>query len=223
MTSISPVKSKRARAGRPRRLSLDAILDMAERIGFDDLDMKTLAEALDVGIATLYGYVSGRGELLTLVAGRQIRQEPVNDTGQSWQEAVRTFADVSYQTYFAEPSLIEHVIKGDLGPASEADHLDTFLAILLDRGFSPESAIALFGEIMSIVAGAAVVATNLRKGGGQRGRYARALRSLLDEHDENDLVALRRCAELRISMPAFDGYQPSLDRMLRDYAKHLLE
>jgi AcrR family transcriptional regulator len=212
----SPKRLRRPKAGRPRRLTLDAILDAANDIG-PDLDMKAIADALGVGVGTLYGYVDGRDDLVKLVAGRHARYEPVRDTGQPWQEAVLSLTDTIFRSYVTNPSLVTHIMNCDVGPAAEVRHLDAFLAILLDRGFSPADSIALYGEVIVIAVGAAVLTSNMQAAGGKRGSFATSLRFLLDRRGEHELGALRRCAELRIDMPDFKGYLPALNRLCAEF------
>ena len=57
--------------GRPRRLTLDQLLDTALDMGLAELSMKDLASRLEVGIATLYRYVDNREALIRLAAGRR--------------------------------------------------------------------------------------------------------------------------------------------------------
>ena len=91
MTS-SLQKPTPGRRGRPRRLTLDAIVDTACDLPAGNLDMASIASRLKVGVATLYGYVEGREHLLRLVAERKGQLQPIVDNGQSWQDILREHA-----------------------------------------------------------------------------------------------------------------------------------
>lgn len=60
-------KSQKARAGRPRQVSTEKIVEAAVSIGFVDLSMSSVAAALGVNHSTLYNYVSSREELISLM------------------------------------------------------------------------------------------------------------------------------------------------------------
>ena len=72
------------RAGRPRRLTLDQILDAGLAIGLDNnLTMAAVAERLGVSATVLYGYVSGREELIRFASARAAMDHDFpNDEGQ---------------------------------------------------------------------------------------------------------------------------------------------
>ena len=94
--SFSPAQptalaGKRA-VGRPRRLTLDAIVDAACLVGIERLEMCTVAQQLNTGVATLYGYVRGRDHLLELVAERMASRAISDNYGGTWQEVLHGHA-----------------------------------------------------------------------------------------------------------------------------------
>ncbi|MDO6414525.1 hypothetical protein Q4F19_09045 [Sphingomonas sp. BIUV-7] len=149
---LSPIKKM---AGRPRRLTLDAIVDAACDIGIARLEMGLLAERLNTGVATLYGYVKGREHLLALVTQRLAGQALVPDRGQSWQDIIREHAAVTFAIFEASPELITNLIVGgaDLQSASYAQLI---LDMLIGRGLSPRAAANVYIEANQVVLGAAI-------------------------------------------------------------------
>lgn len=85
-----------------RNLDLDKILDRATELigeqGLAAITMPVLARALNVRSQSLYHYVSGRKQLLSLVGARQIRvlrkQLMNNLIGLSGRDALLKFADI---------------------------------------------------------------------------------------------------------------------------------
>jgi AcrR family transcriptional regulator len=103
LESGMPRQAKRT-VGRPRRLTLDAIVDAACEVGIAKLEMSLVAERLNTGVATLYGYVRGRDHLLELVAQRLVGQALIKDEGQSWQDILREHATITYRLFRSLPA-----------------------------------------------------------------------------------------------------------------------
>jgi AcrR family transcriptional regulator len=81
------------RPGRKPTLSLEAIVTAAiavlDESGVSGLSMRRVAEQLGSGAASLYGYVSGRDELLELVYDELVGQVPLpNPDADHWREQV---------------------------------------------------------------------------------------------------------------------------------------
>lgn len=96
-----------------RTLDLDKILDKAgeliDKDGLTSTTMPTLAKALGVRSQSLYHYVSGRKQLLSLVGARQIKvlhHKLVNNLmGLSGEEALLKFADITRNFILNDPAL----------------------------------------------------------------------------------------------------------------------
>lgn len=155
MESDIPEPAHRKTIGRPRRLTLDIIVDAACEIGIAQLDMGLLAERLNTGVGTLYGYVRGRDHLLELVAQRLAGSAMVKDRGQSWQEIMREHAAVTFALFESLPQLITNLIVGDADQAS-ASYAELILDMLVSRGLSRRNALDLYLETSQVVLGAAI-------------------------------------------------------------------
>lgn len=96
-----------------RSLDLDKVIAKAIEIinndGLEAATMPNLAKALGVRSQSLYHYVSGRNQLLSLVGASRIRalhQKLVNNLiGLSGQEAVIRFADIVRDFVLKDPAL----------------------------------------------------------------------------------------------------------------------
>lgn len=142
-------------AGRPRRLTLDAIVDAACEIGIARLEMAALAERLQTGVATLYGYVRGRDHLLQLVAERLAGTSMIEDRGQSWQDLLREHAALAFGLFQSNPQLITSLIDNSRDEETFT-YSNQIIAMLEARGFSSAEARALYTETSQVVVGAAV-------------------------------------------------------------------
>jgi len=214
--SILP-KTKRRSVGRPRRLTLDAVLDAACEIDHAELDMAALAQRLGVGVATLYGYVQGRDHLLRLVAIRRNRLGFIADKGQPWQDVLREHADTAFKVWVAWPQLIHQIMDGAVFGMLEMDYLESLLALLVARGLTPEDALALYYEVNQLVFGAAVAASHLRAVELTEGGFAAAQRSVLATRATDELPTLRRASHNAAPPPCLGNYRPALERLLLDY------
>ncbi|WP_174291222.1 TetR family transcriptional regulator [Sphingomonas bacterium] len=213
--SLASVSHRRV-AGRPRRLTLQAIVDAACAIGIERVEMAALAERLGVGVATLYGYVRGREHLLELVADQRGRRELLVDRGQPWDELLREHAAGSFVIYTVWPQLVALMMHGGLGREAEAPYLDHLLALLLDRGIASSDALLLYYRVNQIVIGAAVGAAYARAVAAGSQATDPVARHLLDA---DDLPALRRCvADGADSAAAACGdYRAPLELLIADH------
>lgn len=145
----------RKSVGRPRSLSLDAIVDAACEIGIADLDMAVLAERLGTGVATLYGYVRGKDHLFELVTRRLVGQALVKDRGQGWQDILREHAAVTFKIFEHQPQLISMLMGGE--PERQSlQYSQLIINMLADRGLDRRTATAAYIELNQVVIGAAI-------------------------------------------------------------------
>src|SRR5687768_11814749 len=106
MAEVNPTARPRKAAGRPRRITLDAVIEAACELGIDSFEMTSVAERLGIGVATLYGYVEHREHLVRLAAARCARREQILDRGQSWQDVLREHAAITFEIYQSWPQLV---------------------------------------------------------------------------------------------------------------------
>jgi AcrR family transcriptional regulator len=80
---------RRAGPGRPAQLSRERIVATALELDLDTMTMRGLADRLGVRHSTLYGWVSGRGELLDLISAVTIEKtlppdDPIDGDWRTW-------------------------------------------------------------------------------------------------------------------------------------------
>jgi AcrR family transcriptional regulator len=204
--------------GRPRRLTLEQLLDSAIEMGLADLNMKELAARLGVGIATLYRYVENREALIRLAAGRQATRSAPIDIGQPWEEIVREFAASLFSAVGHQPPLVVGFLEARWGIAVELEFVDAFLGALAARGFSAEEAMQLYRAMTKIVLGAAVAAGHFAALAGRGTSQARDLAGALAAWEPDELPHLRAAAADYADEAAAITWRDPLDAVLRDAA-----
>jgi len=193
-----PSAAKRS-VGRPRRLTLDAIVDAACAVGIDQLEMCSVAERLNTGVATLYGYVRGRDHLLELVAERMATRALADTFGGTWQEVLRGHAALCFEMFKSKPEMIGNLIGGEKSDR-EVAYAVNIMAMLENRGLSHDDAADLYVEANQAVIGAAVMLV-------RRNILAKAG---LDQ--DGNAISLP---------PGLGDYRPTLDRIVRDYEERV--
>jgi AcrR family transcriptional regulator len=180
MTSIQKVEDVSApqlsqaparRAGRPRRLTLDQILDAGLAIGLDNnLTMAAVAERLGVSATVLYGYVGGREELIRFASARAAQDHDFpNDEGQYWAVYAAQHARALFDLMIGPGGLLNQYLSGNMSPEGDLDRTETWLAAMAQRGFKAEEGMALLDDVGIIVLGGATVRLNasaLKANGG---------------------------------------------------------
>ena len=191
-TQVHPVKRS---VGRPRRLTLDAIVDAACTVGIEALEMHTVAQMLNTGVATLYGYVRGRDHLLELVAERMASRALADNYGGTWQEVLRGHAALCFAMFNSRPEMIGNLIGGEKTDR-ELAYAANILAMLEKRGLTRTQALDIYVETNQAVIGAAVLLVR-RKILANAG---------VDEHGK--VIPLP---------PGLGDYRPTIDRIVRDF------
>lgn len=201
--------------GRPRRLTLDRLLDTALDMGLADLSMKDLASRLEVGIATLYRYVENREALIRLAAGRRAQRAAPLDIGQPWQDITCQYAASLFSSVGRNPALVTEFLEARWGIAVELEFVDSFLGALKVRGFHSDEAMRVYRGMTKIVLGAAVAAGHFAALAARGTDQARELGSALGTWDLDELPHLRAAAEDYADEAAADDWRDPLEAFLR--------
>lgn len=188
-----PVRSNAKRGvGRPRRLTLDGIIEVACDIGLGKLDMSMVAERLNTGVATLYGYVKSREQLEQLVFQRLAADARVGEGATSWQDVLREHASVSFQTTEASPHILAYLVNEEPNDRENAYAIE-IISKLKAHGLSTCHAVMLYIEVTQLVIGAAVC----------RGRAKRMM--------------ARDPASAGLIADVLGDYRPTMERVFRDF------
>jgi AcrR family transcriptional regulator len=217
--NIAPPDPLPRTVGRPRRLTLDQLLDAAIEGGLHDLNMKELAGRLGVGIATLYRYVENREALIRLAAGRQADRHVPRDEGQAWDDLVRDYAAALFSSTSTNPQLLTGFIEGQWGVAIEIEFIDRFLGSMQKRGLSAAAATDLYRQMAQVVLGAAVAASHFSSLAARGTGQARELAIVLGEWEADEVPHLRAAAGDYADEAAACDWRPALDAILRDHVQ----
>jgi AcrR family transcriptional regulator len=135
--------ARQDRAGQVRRvpITLDRIiagaLELIDREGLGALSMRNLASELQTGTTTLYRYVSGKDEVLVLVADAVLGETQVRRplAGLGWREVLEELARSMRTVLGAHPNVAALFATAvPVGPNSLRGR-ELSLSILRERGF----------------------------------------------------------------------------------------
>jgi AcrR family transcriptional regulator len=164
-----PVTTSRRRSpGRPP-IPLDRIVTTALQIvdeqGADALSMRTLAQRLDSGTATLYRKFAGRADVVAHVVDRvfaTIDLDTEKLSTMSWQEACKAAAHSMFDALCRHrnvtPLLADDV---PIGPNALVIR-ERMIAFLLDNGFPPALAARSYATLARYILGFAIQLTSIR-------------------------------------------------------------
>lgn len=213
MTDAVPLKRK---MGRPRRVTLEKIIEAGCEIGLEKLEMLPIAQKLGIGVATLYGYVEDREHLLRLVAdklsGRNLL--PVEDVGQDWAEALREHAEKTFRFGSSWPKFTELQMDGMLGNPADSENSDALLKLLIARGIRPAEAITLYMRTNQIVSGAVVGAVAYDRLCSNAGGEESFSNKMKASCEEQNFTSLRRCLDVADIKALTGDYRPLLEDLI---------
>lgn len=158
---MSPAPSSSRSRQRPSSpLNRDAILDAAsaliEREGPDALTMRRLGARLGVEAMAIYHHFASRDELLVAIGDRLL--EPLQDLrlGQDWREACRRFARALRSVAVAKPSTFRLLGLQPFDTPVSLRPVERLVGALVDDGFRPRDALAIYRAIVSYARGYAL-------------------------------------------------------------------
>ena len=158
MTADTPSPSRsRGRPALPLDRILVAALELVDAQGADALSMRSLAQRLGSGTATLYRHFGSRSELVALVVDRMIGEIDMRAIASlPWQHACMSFAQSMFDALGQHGNvaslLIGHV---PVGPNALAQR-ELVLSVLLDNGFTPATAAHAYATVSRYVLGFAI-------------------------------------------------------------------
>ncbi len=166
----------RGRPAVPLDRILAAALQLVDDEGADALSMRTLAQRLQSGTATLYRHFENRGQLITHVVDRLFGEVPLDRQALesvSWHEACQAVAQAMFDTLSkhrnAAPLLIEQTPTGP-NAMRLREHC---LALLLDGGLPPHRAARAYATLSRFVLGFAIQLTGVQDEAEERRAAAR--------------------------------------------------
>lgn len=161
-------QAKRRSPGRPP-IPLDRIVTTALQIiddeGADALSMRTLAQRLDSGTATLYRHFDGRADLIASVVDQvfgTVELDVARLSAMPWQEACNAAAHSMFDALRRHQN-VTPLLAGDvpIGPNALAAR-ERMIAFLLANGFPPALAARTYATLARYIVGFAIQLTSTR-------------------------------------------------------------
>jgi AcrR family transcriptional regulator len=153
-------RSSRSRQGRQGPLNHAAILDAAvtliEREGPDALTMRRLGARLGVEAMAIYHHFASRDELLAAIGDRLLEPLQHLDLGEDWRGACRLFARALRDLAVERPSTFRLLGLQPFDTPISLRPVERLLRVLVDSGFSPSDALAVYRATASYARGYAL-------------------------------------------------------------------
>jgi AcrR family transcriptional regulator len=200
-----PADAGPRRAGRPAKISRDAIAVAAHELGLHELTLKSVADHLGVSISALYHHVRGKDDLLRLAAEHTLsqRRRPA-DCGQHWSRWLFEWATYNHRSFVEDPGLLEQYLDGAIGVDVIVDSEEVVLDLLVRQGFSAREALAAFQLVTTLAIGWAVHDGRDRRARATGRAELSDLPGVLAQRGDGELPHLRRAvAEGGRALPAF--------------------
>jgi TetR/AcrR family transcriptional regulator, tetracycline repressor protein len=175
--------SKRSSASGREPLSQEAIVDAALKLiarhGVDALNMRALADALDVSAMAAYYYVDTKEDLLSLCGDAVFARVvvPAEDEG-TWDERLRLLIVRQRDAMRRYPGLREALTGVDMEQRRRLE--DAEIDILLGAGFTATQAVPAFRTLLSWTLGNAAIESSLRDPSHRSPDKRKALRLSFD-------------------------------------------
>jgi AcrR family transcriptional regulator len=159
VTTNTPASRSRGRPAVPLERIVAAALELVDEQGADALSMRSLAQRLGSGTATLYRHFAGRAELVAMVVDRMLGEADVRAVaGLPWPQACIAFGQHMFDALSRHGSvaslLIGHV---PMGPNALSQR-ELILSVLLDN-FAPQVAAHTYAMLSRYVLGFAIQVT----------------------------------------------------------------
>jgi len=150
-----------------------AALELVEAQGADALSMRSLAQRLESGTATLYRRFATRSELISTVIDHILGEVDVDARTVAelpWQEACISFAQHMFDALSRHGNVAALLVEyTPMGPNALASR-ELCLSVLLDNGFPPAVAAHAYATLARYVLGFAIQHSGAGPGGGQQGQ-----------------------------------------------------
>jgi AcrR family transcriptional regulator len=134
---------------------VSAAVELVDEQGADALSMRSLAQRLGSGTATLYRHFANRAELVAMVVDTMLG-EVTFDASTTWDDACTSFAENMFEALGRHGDVARLLIgQVPLGP-NAVHQRELLLAVLLDNGFAPETAARIYATVSRYILGFAM-------------------------------------------------------------------
>ncbi|NUP18938.1 MAG: TetR/AcrR family transcriptional regulator [Streptomyces sp.] len=155
----SPVRRSPGRPPVPLERIVDAAVQIVDEQGADALSMRTLAQRLGSGTATLYRHFDSRAALVAHVVDRMFGGIEISDdelAAMGWRDACRTAVQAMFDAVSRHENVAPLLVEGiPVGPNAMAVR-ERCVAVLLADGFPPQVAAQAYATLSRYVLGFAI-------------------------------------------------------------------
>lgn len=179
--------------GRPRRLSIDQVLEAAIALGLDRVTMADVARSLGVRVTVLYNYVANRDEMVRFAAVRVAQKHGFPaDSGQHWSLYAAEHARALFALFTGPEQIISRYLAGGMGPELELDRAEFWLQAMTARGFNATEALRLLDQTGGIVIGGATTAVHQQRLAESGTSYTSAAAKALASRNDIEVPILKQ-------------------------------
>jgi AcrR family transcriptional regulator len=154
-----PANRSRGRPALPLDRILAAALELLDEQGADALSMRSLAQRLESGTATLYRHFGNRSELVAMVVDHILGEVDLDAQAVAeltWQQACMSLAQHMFDALSRHGNVASLLIEyTPVGPNALANR-ELCLSVLLDNGFAPVVAAHAYATLARYVLGFAI-------------------------------------------------------------------
>lgn len=139
-----------------RELILDRAVELIEEEGPDALSMRRLGSRLGVEAMSIYHHFAARDELLAAIGDRLLEPLHELELGDDWREACRRFATALRDVAVARPATFQLLGLQPFDTPRSLGPVERLLGVLVNRGFTPADALAVYRAVVSYARGYAL-------------------------------------------------------------------
>jgi len=189
-------------------------MELLDREGLDAFSMRRLAQELDVGTMTVYGYFRGKDELLDGIVdeGSQVILRLIAEAEPqgSWRERMRQLMLGIRRSHIEHPAIVELRYKRPLLSPGALDVTEAGVRILRDAGLDDRTATTMYRMLFVYTFGYSAFGP----GAGSAGERDQALAALRTLPPDRYPVLAGAAEEAADSMADRSLYELGLDAML---------
>lgn len=138
---------------------IDAATAILDEDGAEALSMRTLAQRLDSGTATLYRHFRSRTQLIAHVIDAVLGEADIDAAAareMPWRQAVASGARTLFEVFRTHPHVAPLLAERiPMGPNAMRQR-EVMIAVFLDAGFDPELAAHAYATVARFVLGFAI-------------------------------------------------------------------
>jgi AcrR family transcriptional regulator len=199
-------------------LSAQAIVDVATRIaedeGLEAVSMRRIADELGVSAMALYKHVSGKHDLLDLIANRCLSELDLAEDEDAWEARLARIFRSFHELMVAHPVLAYVAESQALEGPSARRMAEVVLAILRNNGFGDAEAVEVFSVLASYAVGM-TLSRRARLPTDPNETTARIARLAADRQHPH----LSAVAEHYVQWPRTPVFEHGLDVLIDAYAR----